>query len=389
MQTLITQQTLKDRFLAVRYRTETICKSLERDDYSVQPEVSVSPPKWHLGHTTWFFEQFVLSQFKPGYKNFHKDFSYCFNSYYNNVGSRILRVNRSNMTRPTVDEIYNYRSYVSSHLAEFLETEISEEIKGLVEMGLQHEEQHQELLVYDIKYIFGHQPLFPVLDTEIQLKSEEDDIEFISVKEGIYEIGHQCNETFCFDNELGVHKVYLNDYKIANRLVTNAEYIEFIEAGGYSNFNYWHADGWTHINENNITSPMYWHKQDGKWMYYTLKGLREIDANLPVNHVSFYEAWAYAEWKGLRLPTEFEWEIASSQLNYGQLWEWTNSAYLPYPKYAKADGAIGEYNGKFMVNTMVLRGSCLATAPNHSRPTYRNFFTPESQWQFSGIRLAK
>ena len=188
---------------------------------------------------------------------------------------------------------------------------------------------------------------------------------------------------------MGAHKVYLNDYKIANRLVTNAEYIEFIEAGGYSNFNYWHADGWTHINENNITSPMYWHKQDGKWMYYTLKGLREIDANLPVNHVSFYEAWAYAEWKGLRLPTEFEWEIASSQLNYGQLWEWTNSAYLPYPKYAKADGAIGEYNGKFMVNTMVLRGSCLATAPNHSRPTYRNFFTPESQWQFSGIRLAK
>lgn len=388
MQTLITNQALKDRFLSVRYKTEAICESLEKDDYSVQPIMYVSPPKWHLGHTTWFFEQFVLSKFKPDYKNFHEDFSYYFNSYYNNVGTRILRVNRGNMTRPTVDGVLDYRSYVNSHLAEFLETQVSEEIKCLVEMGLQHEEQHQELLIYDIKYIFGHQPAFPVLDTDIQLKSEGE-LDFVAIKEGVYNIGHNCDETFCFDNEHGCHKVYLHDYEIANRLVTNAEYIEFIETGGYKDFNLWHADGWDHINTNNVKAPMYWHKQDGKWVYYTLKGLREIDPDLPVSHVSFYEAWAFAEWKGMRLPTEFEWEVASGQLDYGQLWEWTNSAYLPYPRYAKAEGAIGEYNGKFMINTMVLRGSSAATPQGHSRPTYRNFFTPENQWQFSGIRLAK
>ena len=388
MEILTENQTLKERFLTIRYRTEAICKSLEKDDFSVQPIDYVSPPKWHLGHTTWFFEQFVLSQFKPGYKNFHNDFSYYFNSYYNNVGDRILRVNRGNMTRPTVDEIFDFRSYVTSHLAEFLESDISEEASCFLEMGLQHEEQHQELLIYDIKYIFGHQPAFPVLETDIQLQPE-DELDFISIKEGVYDIGHNCDKTFCFDNEQGCHKTYLHDFKIANRLVTNAEYIEFIEAGGYTDFNLWHADGWEHINENKITAPMYWYKQGDKWMYYTLKGLREIDGNLPVNHVSFYEAWAFAEWKGMRLPTEFEWEVASNQFNYGQLWEWTNSAYLPYPNYTKDDGAIGEYNGKFMVNTMVLRGACVATAPNHTRPTYRNFFTPDTKWQFSGIRLAK
>lgn len=389
MQTLTTSQTLKDRFLTIRYKTETICESLERDDFSVQPIDYVSPPKWHLGHTTWFFEQFVLSQFKPEYKPFHKDFSYYFNSYYNNVGSRILRVNRGNMTRPTVDDVLDYRSYVNSHLAEFLETEISEEVKNLLEIGLQHEQQHQELLVYDIKYIFGHQPAFPVLETDIQLQPENKS-GFVNVKEGLYEIGHKCDKgSFCFDNELGVHKVYLNDFEIANRLVTNAEYIEFIEAGGYANFNLWHADGWDHINANKVTAPMYWHKLGDKWMCYTLKGLREIDVDLPVSHVSFYEAWAFAEWKGMRLPTEFEWEVASEQLNYGQLWEWTNSAYLPYPGYTKEEGAVGEYNGKFMINTMVLRGASIATSANHCRPTYRNFFAPDTRWQFSGIRLTK
>ena len=386
MQTITTNQTLKDKFLNIRYKTESICKSLEKDDFSVQPIDYVSPPKWHLGHVTWFFEQFVLTQFKTDYKVFDADFSYCFNSYYNNVGTRILRINRGNMTRPTIDGVLDYRSYVTSHLAEFLETEVSDEAKELIEIGMQHEQQHQELLTYDIKYIFGHQPAFPVLETDIQLK-EENTLGFTSIKEGVYDIGHTSKD-FCFDNEQGCHKVYLYDCKIANRLVTNGEYIEFIEAGCYKNFNLWHADGWEFINTNEITQPMYWHKVGDKWMHYTLKGLKEVDVNLPVNHTSFYEAWAFAEWKGMRLPTEFEWEIASKELNYGQLWEWTNSAYLPYPGYTKAEGAIGEYNGKFMVNTMVLRGASLATPQNHCRPTYRNFFTPDTRWQFSGIRLA-
>lgn len=387
MQTLIAKPNLKQKFLSVRQRTEVICSSLQNDDYSVQPVDFVSPPKWHLGHTTWFFEQFVLSVYCKDYERFSQDFAFYFNSYYNNVGERILRTNRGNMTRPTINEVYKYRDYINKHLAEFLDEERDASIIELVEIGLQHEQQHQELLIYDIKYIFGHQPAFPVLEIDTQLKKENEQ-GLVSVDEGIYEIGHK-SENFCFDNELGMHKVYLHDYKISETLVTNAEYLEFIEAGGYNNFNLWHADGWDWVQNNNINSPMYWHNVNGSWKQYTLQGLKDVDFSLSVSHVSFYEAWAYAEWKGKRLPTEFEWEVASKKLNYGQLWEWTNSAYLPYPKFKKAEGAIGEYNGKFMVNTMVMRGSSIATPENHCRPTYRNFFTPETRWQFSGIRLAK
>lgn len=387
MQTLTTQSAIKERFLRVRHKTEFICKSLEKDDFSVQPIDFVSPPKWHLGHTTWFFEQFVISKHKKNYKVFNNDFSYYFNSYYNNVGDRILRMNRGNMTRPTIDEILDYRSYVNSHLIEFLDDEISMDILDVIEIGLQHEEQHQELLMYDIKYIFGHQPAFPTLETDIQLKEEPLEV-FTPIQEGIYKIGYQ-GKDFCFDNELGLHKVYLHDFEISNVLVKNAEYIEFIESGAYSDFNLWHADGWDWIRQHDINAPMYWHKVGNDWKQYTLHGLKTVNPNLPVSHVSFYEAWAFAEWKGMRLPTEFEWEVASAKLNYGQLWEWTNSAYLPYPNYQKADGAIGEYNGKFMVNTMVMRGASIVTPTDHSRPTYRNFFAPDTQWQFSGIRLAK
>ena len=387
MQALTTQSAIKERFLKARHKTEFICKSLEKDDFSVQPVDFVSPPKWHLAHTTWFFEQFVISKHKKNYKVFNNSFAYYFNSYYNNVGDRILRMNRGNMTRPIIDEVLDYRSYVNSHLIEFLDNEISKDVLDVIEIGLQHEEQHQELLLYDIKYIFGHQPAFPTLETDIQLKEEP--LEgFIPIKEGIYEIGYQ-GEGFCFDNELGLHKVYLHDSEISNRLVTNGEYIEFIQSGAYSDFNLWHADGWDWIRQHNISAPMYWYNVGKDWKQYTLHGLKAVNPNLPVSHVSFYEAWAFAEWKGMRLPTEFEWEVASAKLNYGQLWEWTNSAYLPYPNYQKADGAIGEYNGKFMVNTMVMRGASIATPTGHSRPTYRNFFAPDARWQFSGIRLAK
>ncbi|WP_299122253.1 ergothioneine biosynthesis protein EgtB [uncultured Winogradskyella sp.] len=378
----------KAHFLEVRKQTEAICKSLNPEDTSVQPVEYVSPPKWHLAHTTWFFEQFVLTEFKPDYKVFNKDFAFYFNSYYNNVGERVIRSNRGLMTRPTLDEVFAFRTYVNEQLADFMSNGISEEISSIIEIGLQHEQQHQELLIYDIKYIFGNQPSFPKLDYKIQLQKEQSYQEFIQISEGIYEIGHK-SDNFCWDNELGRHKVYLQDYEISNRLVTNSEYKEFIEAGGYEDFNLWHADGWEFVQNKNIKAPMYWHKVNGKWMYYTLQGFKTVEGDLPVSHITFYEAFAFAQWKGMRLPTEFEWEIASAQFNYGQLWEWTNSAYLPYPNYTKVEGALGEYNGKFMINQMVLRGASIATSKNHSRPTYRNFFQPEMRWQFSGIRLVK
>lgn len=388
METLIKNYITKEQFLNKRNRTEEICKSLKPEDTSIQPIDFVSPPKWHLAHTTWFFEQFVLTEYKEDYEVFDKDFAYYFNSYYNAIGDRVVRANRGLMTRPTLEEVLNYRAYVNQNLVQLLELDLSSTVYNLIETGLQHEQQHQELLIYDIKYIFGHQPSFPTLDFKLSLTAENDDFEFVKIEEGIHQIGHQ-EDCFCWDNELGRHKVYLHNFEISNRLVTNAEYIEFIESGGYKDFNLWHADGWDYIQNNEINTPMYWHKLNGKWMHYTLQGFKEIEKNKPVSHVNFYEAFAYSQWKGMRLPTEFEWEIASKYIEYGQLWEWTNSAYLPYPNYKKADGAIGEYNGKFMVNTMVMRGASIATPENHCRPTYRNFFSPETRWQFSGIRLVK
>lgn len=388
METFTINKITKDYFLEIRHRTEAICKSLKPEDTSIQPIDFVSPPKWHLAHTTWFFEQFVLTEHKKNYKVFNPDFAYYFNSYYNTIGERVVRANRGLMTRPTLSEVLAYRAYVNAQVVEFLAENVSEEIANSIEIGLQHEQQHQELLIYDIKYIFGHQPSFPTLDFDIKLVSEIDTQKFIKIEEGVYEIGHK-DDCFCWDNELGRHKVYLHDFEISNRLVTNSEYIEFIEAGGYQDFNLWHADGWDCVESNNLKSPMYWHMVDGKWMQYSLKGFKAIEKKAPVSHITFYEAFAYAQWKGLRLPTEFEWEIASKYFKYGQLWEWTNSAYLPYPNYTKADGAIGEYNGKFMINTMVMRGASIATPKNHCRPTYRNFFSPDIRWQFSGIRLAK
>ncbi|WP_218645603.1 ergothioneine biosynthesis protein EgtB [Winogradskyella forsetii] len=388
MQTLIKHTITKNRFLEIRHQTALICKSLKPEDVSIQPVEFVSPPKWHLAHSTWFFEQFVLTKYKSGYKVFNDDFAYYFNSYYNNVGKRVMRANRGTMTRPTLDEVLKYRTYVNQKLSDFIEEGISDVISEVIEIGLQHEQQHQELLIYDIKYIFGHQPSFPVLDFQVQLQKENQPQEFIHIDEGVYEIGHD-NDGFCFDNELGRHKVYLHDFEIYNRLVTNSEYIEFIEAGGYQDFNLWHADGWEFVQNNDLKSPMYWHQVDGKWMQYTLQGFKEVEGDLPVKHMTFYEAFAYAQWKNMRLPTEFEWEVASKHFNHGQLWEWTNSAYLPYPNYTKVEGALGEYNGKFMVNQMVLRGGSVATSKNHCRPTYRNFFTADMRWLFSGIRLAR
>jgi ergothioneine biosynthesis protein EgtB len=381
---------LVKRFQEIRKHSEEICKPLEIEDYVVQPIVDVSPPKWHLGHTTWFFETFILIPNFPSYEVFDPQYNFVFNSYYETIGARVIRTDRGNLSRPSVSDIYRYRNYVDEKMKLFLESDfMNDSIATLLELGLNHEQQHQELLISDIKYILGHNPLFPVYKDNIELQEKTSGSnKMLRFSEGIYEIGFE-GSGFCFDNELTRHKVYLNDFEISECLVTNKEYLEFMEAGGYEDFRYWHADGWNWVNENNVKSPLYWHKIDGKWMYYTLSGLKEVDPNEELCHISFYEASAYASWKNMRLPTEQEWEVASPHFQWGKRWEWTNSAYLPYPGFKKEPGAVGEYNGKFMVNQMVLRGASTATPNGHSRNTYRNFFQPALKWQFTGIRLAK
>lgn len=380
---------LKEQYETVRRRSEKICAPLKTEDYVVQPVVDVSPPKWHLGHTTWFFETFILLPNAKGYTVFDPQYNYVFNSYYESVGARVIRTNRGNLSRPAVEDIRRYRKYVDDAMMDFLEEELSPELQELFILGLNHEEQHQELLYTDIKYILGHNPLFPAYDIhhkDIPVVNNPG-APWLNIRAGVYDIGF-AGDGFCFDNELGRHSVYLADYKISTALVTNTEYLDFIQAGGYQDFRYWHAEGWDWVKNNQVTTPMYWYNIDGKWMHYTWQGLQPLMPDAPVTHVSYYEAAAYAAWKGQRLPTEFEWEAAAPQLSWGYRWEWCESAYLPYPGFAKAPGAIGEYNGKFMISQMVLRGGSEVTSPDHSRITYRNFFHPSLRWQFTGIRLA-
>lgn len=383
-------RSIAKKFLETRTHTTQIFKPLEAEDYVPQPIPIVSPPKWNLGHTTWFFETFILLKYDNDYQLFNPGYPYLFNSYYNNAGDRIIRHNRGDLTRPTVSEIYEYRKNVDEAMIRFIENGIDEEILILIELGIQHEQQHQELFWTDLKYTWSLNPLNIAYDGDLPIKeeAEDQDLDFVKVKAGIYEVGHN-GDGFCYDNELARHKTYIQDFKIANRLVTNAEFIEFIEGGGYSDFNFWHDEGWKWVNDNQINFPLYWQKKDDQWMQYTLKGLKPLKPDEAVKHINFYEAYAYAEWKGMRLPTEFEWEVASGKFNWGKRWEWTNSAYLPYPAYKKAAGAVGEYNGKFMVSQMVLRGASIVTTSGHSRSTYRNFFHPWERWQFTGIRLAK
>ena len=386
---MVLTHSLSDFFIETRKHTETICLPLETEDYVVQPIADVSPPKWHLGHTTWFFEEFILKVYQPNYTVFKEDFSFVFNSYYETVGKRVIRADRGNMSRPSVQEVYNYRNYVTSALIALLETAENPELHQVLEIGIHHEKQHQELLLTDIKYILGNNPLLPIYSNVFQEHSAEIHAkEWIAIEEGIYEIGHD-SEDFCYDNELGRHKVYLSPYSISNNLVSNGEFIAFIEAGGYQKFDLWHAEGWDWVQNNNIKAPLYWHFIENEWQYYTLSGLQNIDLDEAVSHISYFEAFAFAQWKGCRLPTEFEWETAQKHFSWGQRWEWTESAYLPYPNYKKADGALGEYNGKFMVNQKVLRGGSIATPAKHTRHTYRNFFQTNLRWQFTGLRLAK
>jgi len=381
---------LSEQYLQIRKHSEQICEPLQTEDYVVQPIIDVSPPKWHLGHTTWFFETFLLQPFLENYQVYNADFNYVFNSYYEGVGARVIRTDRGNLSRPSVNEVYQYRSYVDQAMLRLLDTPPTAQIEELLFLGFNHEQQHQELLLTDIKYILGNNPLFPAYKAgaEPSKKQVNSSKDMISFKEGIYEIGHMGSD-FCFDNELGRHKVYLHDFSISDSLVTNGDYLRFINDGGYRNFEHWHAEGWDWVKTNGVTSPMYWHFIEGTWYSYTLGGLTALDLNASLSHVSYYEAYAFASWCGLRLPTEFEWEVSSKSFNWGERWEWTESAYLPYPGFSKALGAIGEYNGKFMVNQKVLRGASEATPEGHSRITYRNFFHPHLRWQFTGIRLAK
>lgn len=375
-------------FKSVRERTEQLCAPLKLEDYVPQPVAFISPPKWHLAHTTWFFEEFVLTKHVPGYSVFHPDFSYMFNSYYNTVGKRVLRAERGNMTRPSLDEVMSYRQHVNKHMEALLEGELSSALESLLHIGLNHEQQHQELLITDLKYILGHNPLFPVYDSGGSLMSGLNPEQgWVPVDEGIYDIGFS-GSGFSYDNEHARHKAYIQSCRVSKSLVTNGEYLEFIADGGYERHVFWLDEGWAWLRENNIRGPLYWHQINGEWHYYTLGGLKRVEPDAVLAHVSFYEAAAYAEWRGMRLPTEAEWETAAESLPWGERWEWTNSAYLPYPGFKKPAGAVGEYNGKFMINQMVLRGASTATAPGHSRNTYRNFFHPHMQWQYSGIRLA-
>lgn len=412
------------KFKVCRETTEEICRPLEIEDYMPQPVVDVSPPKWHLAHTTWFFETFILKKFFAGYKPFHPDFNTLFNSYYNAVGDRTRRDRRGFLSRPTVKELYTYRAYVNTHILSLADqvSEIEEqELLSLLEIGCQHEQQHQELLVTDLKYILSCNVITPVYHSP-QLPYDYHchaiPSQFLKVEEGVYDIGYS-GEGFCFDNEQEPHRVFLQSFGIQNRLVTNGEYLQFMEDGGYTDFRHWLSEGWEMVNTEGWKAPLYWEKEDGEWHTFSLLGQMKVEPQAPVTHISFYEALAYATWAGKRLLTEFEWEVAAKKFNpqmkadntldskifhplparaeggllchqlFGETWQWTNSAYLPYPGFKIAEGALGEYNGKFMMNQMVLRGASCATPRNHMRPTYRNFFPAYARWQFTGIRLAE
>lgn len=376
-------------FQETRAATVALCEPLNTEDYIPQPVDFASPPKWHLSHSTWFFEEMILKKFLPEYKVFDPNFAFLFNSYYQTLGDRAIRTERGTITRPTVEQVYEYRDYVDDQMENLLQNPVSSDLEELVILGINHEQQHQELLITDLKHTFSYNPIHPVYKVHFNLTAQQNDSEgWLKISEGIYEIGFE-GKGFHFDNEKGRHKVFLHDFEISKSLVTNADFLEFMEVGGYENFKFWLDEGWSWVTENNINSPLYWKKIEGKWYSYTLEGLKPIQPQDLLTHISFYEAQAFATWKGLRLPTESEWEVAADLFNWGKRWEWTYSAYLPYPQFHIAEGAVGEYNGKFMVSQMVLRGASTATPKGHERKTYRNFFHPKHRWQITGIRLAK
>jgi ergothioneine biosynthesis protein EgtB len=408
------------RFHQVRSFSRKICETLEPEDYVIQTMPEASPTKWHLAHTSWFFETFLLKQFIPGYSSTHPAYGFLFNSYYNAVGPFYSRPHRGLLSRPTVKEAFHYRTDVDllvSELIEFADEQRLEELDPILTLGLHHEQQHQELMLTDIKNVFWQNPLRPVFrKREPNRPSPVPPIKWLQFQEGLHRVGH-AGVGFSYDNEEPRHRVFLDSFELASRLVTNAEFLAFIEDGGYRRPDLWLSLGWNAVQEKRWDCPLYWEKRDGKWHTMTLAGMTELVPEEPVCHVSLFEADAYARWLGDRLSTEEEWETAASgvPLNgnfvenelfhvaplaspttsdkpaqmFGDVWEWTRSSYSPYPGYAPVGGALGEYNGKFMCNQYVLRGGSCATSQSHIRRTYRNFFPPDARWQFTGIRLAK
>lgn len=390
-----TLETPTDRYITVRRRTESLAGPLSPEDQSAQSMADASPTKWHRAHTTWFFETFLLTPFLPGYEVFDPAYSYLFNSYYEAVGPRQPRPQRGLLTRPSATEVGHFRAHVDTAMVELLDGALTSEIIERLELGLAHEEQHQELILMDILHLFAQSPLSPAyLSTQPRTYVSPGSLQFSRFPGGIIEIG-AVGADFAFDNERPRHQVYLAPFRLADRLVSNGEWMAFIEAGGYLRIEFWLSDGWAQARAEGWEAPGYWRREREGWSTMTLQGRHPVDPHAPVVHVSYYEAVAFAAWSGYRLPTEFEWEAAtnlsagtSTRQLFEEAWQWTSSAYAPFPGFRPGPGALGEYNGKFMVNQMTLRGGSLATPPDHSRSTYRNFFHPASRWMFSGVRLA-
>ncbi len=388
--------TLRQAYVDIRARTEALSASLSPEDQCVQSMPDASPAKWHRAHTSWFFETFVARPFIAGYQPFDPRFQVLFNSYYQAVGARHPRPARGLLTRPASNEIGAYRQAVDEAMLAALD-DLPAEGAELVELGLQHEQQHQELLVTDILHAFAQNPLSPAcLPDWAEPQGAANPTRMIDMEGGISGLGARATDGFVFDNELPHHRVLLQPHRLASRLVRNADFLAFIEDGGYRTASLWMSDGWDRAQAEGWTEPFYWRREEdaAPWQQMTPAGLRVLDVDAPVRHVSWYEADAFARWAGARLPTEAELESAQASGNpafgefTGHVWQWTGSAYLPYPGFRAAAGAVGEYNGKFMINQMVLRGGSAVTAPGHVRPTYRNFFPPEKRWQFTGLRLA-
>jgi ergothioneine biosynthesis protein EgtB len=386
---------LTEAFLAVRGETERRAEPLSPEDQMVQSMPDASPAKWHRAHTTWFWEQFLLGQYSPGYVPFHPDYAFLFNSYYVSAGPRYARAQRGHITRPGAEEITAYRRHVDAAVVKFFHDandKMLTQLVPLVEAGLNHEQQHQELMLTDILHAFAQNPTSPAYDAAWRFPTPVAGADgWLTLNEGIHTVGHQ-GGGFHFDNEKPAHRALVGPVKLARNLVTNADWLAFMDDGGYRTATLWLMDGFAAAAEQEWEAPGYWHKTGSGWQAMTLAGLRPVDPDAPVCHVSYYEADAFARWSGKHLPTEMEWEVAAraGQLDdaFGAVWQWTRSSYAPYPGYRADRGALGEYNGKFMVNQFVLRGSSLATPEEHSRVTYRNFFYPHHRWQFTGLRLA-